>query len=288
MAASQQAGAASRVVPTAGATTATAVPLVDLLRALSASTLHRMRMGEGVLLAINVSLAWQRAAAFGDLVATSIVSTLTLGLMYAFNDAYDAAGDRHNPKKDQRVVSTYLDHALASYTAIFLGKALTLVVAYLACSPLVAVAVAVSFAVNLVYSTMLKGVPVVDVAWCGVWGAAYAAIAQPTLQLLLLVGVMTAICHLYQALGDRSADAENRITTTAVFSRGLSIGVLFALSSLLVPLLVGPLGPVGACSAFVPFALLFLVKDSHTAWLATKAYFGIAWVFVLEQLRAVV
>jgi hypothetical protein len=141
--------------------------------------------------------------------------------------------------------------------------------------------------VNLIYSTLLKGVPVVDVAWCGVWGAAYAAIAQPTLHLLLLVGVMTAICHLYQALGDRFADAENRITTTAVFSRPLSIGVLFVLSAMLVPLVGAPLGTLGACSAFIPFVLLFLVKDSHTAWLATKAYFGIAWVFVLEQLRAV-
>jgi 4-hydroxybenzoate polyprenyltransferase len=286
MAASQQAGAASRVVTTSGATTESVLPVGDLFRALTASTLHRMRMGEGVLLAINASLVWQRAATLGDMVATSIVSGLTLGLMYAFNDAYDAAGDRHNPKKDQRVVATYLDHAMASYTAIFVGKALTLVLAYLACSPLVAAAVLASFAVNFVYSTRLKGVPVVDVAWCGVWGAAYAAIAQPSLQLLLLVGIMTAICHLYQALGDRFADAENRITTTAVFSRGLSIGVLLVLSIALVPLLLGPLGIIGACSAFIPFVLLFLVKDSHTAWLVTKAYFGIAWVFVLEQLRA--
>ena len=42
---------------------------------------------------------------------------------------------------------------------------------------------------------------------------------------LVLIGLMTAVCHLYQALDDRTADAANAITTTAVRSIARMVGV---------------------------------------------------------------
>jgi 4-hydroxybenzoate polyprenyltransferase len=140
--------------------------------------------------------------------------------------------------------------------------------------------------VNVVYSTLLKGVPVVDVVWCGLWGALYAGIVAPAPSLLLLVGLMTAVCHLYQALDDRAADAANAITTTAVRSAALSRNVLVGLSALLFVALRPALGGPWALTAFTPLAIFFACDRPHVGWLLTKLYFGVMWLAVLGVARA--
>jgi 4-hydroxybenzoate polyprenyltransferase len=137
-------------------------------------------------------------------------------------------------------------------------------------------ALAAVMGANVLYSILLKGVPVADVIWCGLWGALYAVIVTASPVLWVLVGLMTAICHLYQALDDRIADAANAITTTAVRSRTLSTAVLSVLSVLLCAVLRAPLGDVWALSAFVPLAIYFV----------TKAYFAVMWLSVLGLIRA--
>lgn len=258
-----------------------APPIALLAWAMAASTLHRVWLGEGVLIAINVSILLQRRVGILEFIAGALVSTLALAVMYAFNDAYDAVTDQHNPKKDQRLVSVYIDYRAVCYGMIFAAKALTLALGWLLLGPGAAAAVGAVLFINFVYSTRLKGVPIVDVVWCGFWGAAYAAIVGPSRDLVILAGLMTAVCHLYQALGDRSTDAENRITTTAVFSPRLSAMVLFTLSALVYVMLRAPLGELLAFSAFIPFALFYLVRSSHLAWILTKAYYGAAWILVL-------
>jgi 4-hydroxybenzoate polyprenyltransferase len=264
-----------------GAERAGAAPIALLAWAMAASTFHRILLGEGALIAINVSILLQRGVGFVELVVGATISAMTLAVMYAFNDAYDAVADQHNPKKDQRMVSVYIDYRATSYGIIFLAKAITLGLAWLLLGSYAAAAVAAVLVVNFVYSTMLKGVPIVDVAWCGLWGAAYAAIVTPSTYLIALSGLMTAVCHLYQALGDRSTDAENRITTTAVFSSRLSALVLFVLSAGIWLMLRASLGEALAVSAFIPFALFFALRSSHVAWIMTKVYFGAAWTLVL-------
>lgn len=268
----------------ARATTATPVLLVAW--AMAASTYHRIWLGEGVLLLINLSILLHRGVGRGELIAGTIVSVLTLGVMYAFNDAYDAVADRYNPKKDQRQVTAYIDHRRTAYAILFAAKLATVALAWALLGPVSAAATATVLVVNFVYSTALKGVPIVDVAWCGVWGAAFAAVVLPPAHLMILAGLMTAVCHLYQALGDRSADAQNRITTTAVFSSSASAAVLFVLSAMIGVMLQAPLGGGLALSAMIPFALFFLVRSSHFAWILTKAYYGVIWLAVLGQARA--
>jgi len=92
---------------------------------------------------------------------------------------------------------------------------------------------------------------------------------------------MTAVCHLFQALGDRSADAQNRITTTAVFSSNASAAVLFVLCAMVAVMLRAPLGSVLALSAFIPLALFFSLRNTHVGWMLTKVYYGVAWLLVL-------
>jgi 4-hydroxybenzoate polyprenyltransferase len=258
-----------------------AIPVALLAWAMAASTLHRIALGEGALIAINGSILLQRGVGFLDLIIGTAISSLTLAVMYAFNDAYDALADQHNPKKDQRMVSAYIDYRATCYAIIFFAKALTLAIAWLLMGAWAAAAVAAVLVVNFVYSTMLKGVPIVDVAWCGLWGASYAAIVTTSSYLIALSGLMTAVCHLYQALGDRSTDAQNHVTTTAVFSSSLSALVLFVLSASIWFMLRATLGEALALSAFVPFGLYFALRSSHVAWILTKVYFGAAWTLVL-------
>jgi 4-hydroxybenzoate polyprenyltransferase len=255
----------------------------------TSSTVHRLLLGEGALLAINASLVFYAAGPTPTvrLLWAMVVSTLTLGVMYMFNDLYDAPADRRNPKKDPRLVSLYLEYPHVWYPLVYGVNALTVVLAWATLGPESAAAVLAVSLVNVVYSTVLKGVPVVDVAWCGLWGGAYAAIVGGSPYLLVLVGLMTAMCHLFQALGDRRTDAVNEITTTAVFSRPLSGVVLCVLSALIFAMVRVPLGTPLGLTAFVPVGLFFALSSSHRAWLLTKAYFAAMWLVVLGQLRAV-
>jgi hypothetical protein len=41
---------------------------------------------------------------------------------------------------------------------------------------------------------------------------------------VLLVGLMTAVSHVFQTLGDRPVDDKNAVSTTAVFSPALATG----------------------------------------------------------------
>jgi 4-hydroxybenzoate polyprenyltransferase len=257
-----------------------------LLWAGVASTLHRVRIGEGALLAVNLSLIAYQGVSFPRSLAQALVSVLALGLMYAFNDLYDAPTDSDNPKKDRALVSTYIEHRRVCGLAIFVLKLLTLALAFAALGARATVAVAAVMLVNLVYSMFLKGVPVVDVAWCALWGALYATIVGAPPSLLLLVGLMTAVCHLYQVLDDRVSDAANGITTTAVRSAVLSRNVLFVLSVLLFTALCAPLGSAWALTAFTPLALFFVAGNPRTGWLLTKVYFGGMWLYLLGIVHA--
>ena len=252
-----------------------------LLWAGVASTLHRVRRGEGALPAVNLSLLAYQGLDKPGAFAGAGLSFLAIGLMYAFNDLYDAPTDSNNPKKDLALVSTYLNHRHACALSLLVLHLLTIALALVTLGPRPTAAVAGVMLVNVVYSTVLKGVPVIDVIWCGLWGALYAAIVESSGWLILLVGLMTAVCHLYQALDDRVADAANAITTTAVRSPTLSRNVLVALSMLLALTLFPTLGGVWALTAFSPVAIFFACDRPHVGWLLTKAYFGVMWLAVL-------
>jgi 4-hydroxybenzoate polyprenyltransferase len=248
-----------------------------------ASTLYRMRRGEGALLAVNFSLiAYQGGLETPVGLAGLLVSVMVMGLMYAFNDLYDAPLDVNNPKKDRSLIAAYLEHRSICSIAIWVLSLLTIGLAFAALGARPAVMVAAVFVVNVIYSTLLKGAPVIDVVWCGLWGALFAVVIETSPSLLVLVGLMTAVCHLYQTLDDRAADAANHIVTTAVRSAALSRNVLAALSLLLFFVLRPWFGDLWALTAFVPLALYFVSPSARVAWLLSKVYFGIMWLSVLE------
>ena len=250
--------------------------------AVASSTLHRIRRGEGALLAINLSLIVQQgdALTLRGLMQT-VVSVLAILVMYAFNDLYDAPVDWNNPKKDRRLIATWLRHRQVGVLATLALKIVTLAIGWVTLGSAATSALAAVMLVNVVYSTMLKGVPVADIAAVFVWGSLYAAIVSTSFPVVFLVGLMTGICHLFQALDDRKPDAENGIETTAVRSVTLSRNVLAVLSIMLFASLYGALGVAGAATALAPFAIYWVVADAGFGWLLTKAYFAVVWLWFL-------
>ena len=255
--------------------------VADLSRAVLASTVHRIRRGEGALLAVNLSLIVHQSASLSRSVAQAVVSVLAIGAMYAFNDLYDAPRDWNNPKKDRALIELYVEHRRAGILAAFALKVVTLFIAFMALGGVAGGAVLAVMIVNLLYSIVFKGVPVADVAWVWLWGALYASIVGGPPRLLVLVGLMTAVCHLFQALDDRVPDAASGIRTTAVRSPALARNVLIVLSVLVSITLRGPTGATAALTAFTPLALFFAVANPGIAWLLTKAYFGLVWLYLL-------
>ena len=69
--------------------------------------------------------------------------------------------------------------------------------------------------------------------------------------------------------------------TNREVSGGLIFGNLLVLSLLVFLTLRAPLGAAGALTAFTPLALFFAVRNPGTAWLLTKAYFGVVWLYLL-------
>src|SRR5262245_160008 len=258
-----------------------------LLWALVAPTSHRLRMGEGALLAINLSLLVYQPAPMSARIMGAVVSVLTIGLMYAFNDLHDAEADRHNPKKDQRLVSLYLEHRRLCYGLVFVLKAVTVALAAVTSDGTTAASVVAVFLVNIFYSTVVKGVPVIDVVPAGICGGMYVAIVCVDRRLIVFAPLMTAVCHLYQALDDKDADTQSRIRTTAVASQRLSVIVFGVLSALIFVTMQPLLGAQLALTAIVPVVLALTVRNPRTGWLLTKLYYGVIWLVALHQVWTV-
>ncbi len=132
-----------------------------------ASTSHRIRRGEGALLAVSFSLIAYQGLDEPRALWSALVSTLTMIAMYAFNDLYDAPTDWNNPKKDRALISTYVEYRGACALALFVLKLGTAALAFFVLGTGATIAVIAAMLVNVVYSTLLKGAPVLDVVWCG-------------------------------------------------------------------------------------------------------------------------
>jgi 4-hydroxybenzoate polyprenyltransferase len=244
--------------------------------------LERFRRGEGALLAVNAAIVWFQAPPLLEGAAKLVISLFVLAALYAFNDLYDAEDDRSNPKKDQRLVTAFLENR-GAFSAVLAAFHLALVVlAYVFLGGSAAVATIVLFAVNILYSVWLKGVPIADLIVVGLWGGLYSAVVLPSWRLCVLVGVMTAVCHIFQALGDREVDANNRVQTTAVFSPSLTTGALGIVCGVLYLVLLPSLGALWSLSAFLPLAtMLGLGGTGAAAWMLSRIYFGLALLAVL-------
>lgn len=243
----------------------------------------RFRLGEGALIAVNLALIWHRRPALRIGLLTSLLSILALAVMYQFNDLWDAKDDLNNPKKDRRLTLLLLEHAPRFYRAVAVQKIAIISVAALFAPAPAAWAVVGVFIVNTLYSVRFKSVPVVDVFWVGVWGFAYAAIASPSRRMCMLVGLLTAISHIFQMRSDRSVDSLNDVKTSAVCSNALTRGLLFAACGTLFVALLRESAGAWSFTAFLPMGLEFALKGKQAPWLISKAYFALLLLSALQR-----
>ncbi len=253
------------------------------------SLVDRLRRLEGALLAVNVSWLAVGEPHPGEATALVLASLLVLTALYGFNDSWDAAGDTNNPRKNRWLAEAHLAYRKQVALVLLWLSSGSLLFAWVGGGLPSAFAVAAVLAVNALYSFSLKGVPLLDVVWCGLWGATYAAIVRPPWPLLAVVGLMTAVCHVYQTASDREVDARNGVRTSAAAAPQAVPLVLAACCTLLALMSKSFFGAhwAVAASAFLPLLPHFVCSNPQTGWLLTKAYFAVLWVALLREFDAI-
>ena len=252
-------------------------------------TLHRLRRGEGMILAVNLSIVLVARPDGPTLVAQGMISAAVLGLLYFLNDVHDCHGDLNDPGKDSRFVTYCVAHRARLFRVILIEELAVCAFAWLLLGPRSGLATVAVLLVNHAYSAGVKRMVVIDVPFVALWGALYAMVpgADVPFMLIALVGVMTAICHVYQITRDRDVDQANRINTSAAVSRRLpEIQILLCCAALAV-ILQQQLGVVVALTAALPFLLRHTMLSNGVAWMASKAYFGVVWLLMLVSVHAV-
>lgn len=237
---------------------------------------HHFRLGEGLLLAINATIIAFVAPPPLRAALQLAFSGVVIAVLYSYNDLIDCQDDRNNPKKDPRLVGTFIEYEREFTPFLYALKLALVALAWALLDPRAAVVVAAVFAINMLYSLRVKSLPFVDIAIVGVWGAVYAAIPDTPWRVCVLVGVMTSVSHIFQILVDRDVDARNDVHTTAVHSLRTTEAMLVGMCALLYALLLGPLGPFLALTAFLPFGSYLGLSRVGAAWMLSRAYFGLA------------
>lgn len=246
---------------------------------------ERFRRGEGALLLVNAALAAASRPSAPTLIASVAVSGLVLATAYSVNDWRDAEADRRNPKKNKGLVEAMLEWRRSFLAWLVVLHVGLVALAFAALGARAALAVATMLSINFLYSWWGKGKPLLDLLVVGAWGASYAAIAASDARLCAVVGLMTAMMHVFQMQEDRAVDAVNQVSTTAVRLPQVATLSLGALCAGLAAALYAPLGPLLAASAFAPLALRWLVSNTARAWMACRVYCGLALVAALWSIH---
>lgn len=249
-------------------------------KGLLAPLFHRIRRGEGGLLVVNATLAWQYRSV-GEAVGLTLASLLCLLALYLFNDIVDAPDDRHNPKKDRQLASEYAQER-SLFLALWLVTTGLAVLAGAAVEPRAALWVGAVSGVNVVYSLLCKKVPFVDIVWVALWGGAYASIATDATGWIVLVAAMTAVCHIYQISEDRGADAASGIATSATLRASVQTLLQAALTGVLAAAAWSVSGSLVALTLLALFAYWLAWRDRPgVGWIVAKVHFSFVWAYLL-------
>ena len=244
---------------------------------------QRLKRQEGALLGIVASILFFMGADSHELFFKAGLALITLSTLYFFNDLTDCIEDQNNPRKDHDYINTLVENRRFYWACLILQKSIVLGLA-LYSSPKLALVVISIFFINSAYSLKIKGIPYLDVIWVGLWGAGITAMAglEQPIASFVLVGIMTAISHIYQVRLDVAVDTAHNVKTSAVSSHrttevqimGLCVGLAVILSQTHIPWLT--------LTVFTPW-ILGKYLNSNRAWVLARYYFGIIWLCYLES-----
>jgi 4-hydroxybenzoate polyprenyltransferase len=249
---------------------------------LAAPLHHRLRRGEGGLFVVNATLAL-KGHSLGEALGLTLASLVCLLSLYLFNDVVDARDDQHNPKKDHLLAGFYVRERRAFLASWLLMSGFAVVASALVDARAAVWVLAVSL-INVAYSLFCKKVPLLDVVWVGVWGGAYASIVTDAAAWVVMVGAMTAVCHIYQISEDRDADAASGFATSAMLAAPLRSSLQVVLTGMLVAT-AWTVTPGAVALTFAVFFAYWLAWHNRprTAWMLAKTHFAVAWAYLLMR-----
>lgn len=263
-------------------------PLIFPIYALT----FKLLRAEGVLLVVNLSLAFSfNSAALLYNFKAMLLSTLVMAQLYAFNDVHDAANDVKDPDKPSGIANLILKKRRLFLIAVSAWAAALAAGAYFF-MPDSFPGVLVMLTLNTAYSTVFKGLPIVDVLIVSAWGSCFALLLglRIPFDLLIVVGVMTGVSHIWQTMRDQTSDTASGIMTVAVFSRPSSVALAAILCSFLAfitfKLSAGYMRFGAAGLAVLPLAFYALwSKKIRRVWILSKIIFALIWFCLLYQQR---
>jgi hypothetical protein len=249
--------------------------------------LHRIGRGEGLLLAVNLSLVLVAQVSPRETLVLSTVSVAALAILYFVNDVWDCRRDLIDAGKDATFVRFCVTHRTRLQVLAVAEMVALVVFALVAAGPWCAGALVANLLVNVGYSTWFKGRPALDVAWVVLWGGSYVALSGPAtpLAVIVLAGAMTGVCHVFQMRRDRAVDARNGVRTSAVAKPWLPAIELALCCFAMALVLYRMLGLVAAATAAVPFVTFHMMRSNQNAWLLAKASFAVVWLLVLGAIH---
>lgn len=245
---------------------------------------QRLKRGEGALLGVAFMLLVAEASLNQQGVFFLLAATWLLTCLYGFNDWRDAECDLTNPKKNQVVVGYFLQYQRLGLLLNLLLTASAIVLVFWSASgreALLAVCISV---VNVAYSLKLKTLPLIDVLSVGMWGGLFTALFSNVLAICILIGLFTAVSHVFQAETDRDVDKRqhvNTIATTFAPAPSLIVG-LCTFASL--PILATRLAIPWLVFALAPLLLRGLNFKPQMTWLCVKATYAVSFAAFLGLL----
>jgi hypothetical protein len=249
---------------------------------------HRLGRGEGLLFAVNLSLAAAMRPTLPQFVAQTAISLAVLGLLYLVNDVMDAPRDVHDAGKNASFVHFCLRHRSFLGWLLVVEHLAVVAAAWALLSPTSALGVAAVGVVNLMYSAGIKGQAFLDVPWVALWGGLYVMVLGLSLPVAVLgiVGLMTSIAHVFQITRDRHVDELNAIRTSAVARPWLPRVQMALTCAAMGACIASELGPLVGLTAAIPFLFYVTLRSNQVAWMAARIYFGVIWTAVLIGLHA--
>lgn len=251
------------------------------------SLIFKFLRAEGVLLAVNFSLLmYQGNHELPHILSAMLLSALVLAQLYGFNDVLDAANDIKDHDKRPGIAAVILENYRMFLASTLVWAIGLLMVAHFV-FPKALPGVMAMLTINTLYSMIFKGMPVVDVVVVAFWGGCFPLLLgeEIDITLIIVVGCMTGISHVWQTMRDRDADASGGIKTIAVFSQFWALLMVLAFSASIAAIAYARLSGGRAFSAMLlcvsPLLAYFAMQRIRRIWFFTKAAFAVLWVMIL-------
>ena len=251
--------------------------------------IYRLRKREAGNLVTSLTLAAALGLSPGDLASRAGFGALLNLFVYLVNDCFDVGIDLRAPGRDNARTRFLAEHLTAAWVTVAAIALMLLAWGALHSTGLLLTAL-VNIVVIVVYSRVLKHLPVLDLVAMAAWGLSMAMVGFPLHSAVgwRYAGLLALLCMVTEAvqvLRDEPSDRAAGVRTTAVVLGPRATAViaraLIVASAAYAAALLHPLGAALALGALVPFD----PERANASWDRLRALFGLTWLALLALLR---